>query len=227
MKILIYVVLMFLLVGCALAQSPSKQVVAPGLVVVESSWHKGRARPNPALDDPFRTIEAQDKSIRDREKLIRENKERAAAGRQQIPLPVNAPTVFNTPQPDRPSEGAAFEYVYEVKVENTGTKEILQIDWQYVFHEPGTQRETSRRQFTSSTIISPGQKKKLVGRSGLPPAVVSVKQSGKKLRDQYSERIEIDRIKYADGSVWEKASVTDGNTLPLLKPVKLIKKLIS
>jgi hypothetical protein len=207
MKTLILVVLMLLSMGFAVAQSPSKQSGAPDLVVVESSWHKRRARANPAPDNSLHTIEAQDNSTREREKLIRANKERtAAAGREQIPLPVDAPTVFNTPQPNRPSEGAAYEYVYGVEVHYTGTKKILEIDWQYVFLEPGTLRETSRRQFTSKITIRPGQKKKLVGRSGLPPAVVSAEQSGKDLRDQYSERIEIDRIKYDDGSIWENNS---------------------
>jgi hypothetical protein len=206
MKILISVILMLLSAGFAVAQFPSKQPGAPGLVVVESSWHKGRARPNPALDDPLSTIEAQDESGREREKLIRANKERATAGRKQSPLPVNSPTVFNTPQPNRRSEGAEYDYVYEVKVDNTGTKKILEIDWQYVLLEPGTLRETSRRQFTSKVTIRPGQQKKLVGRSGLPPAVVSAEQSGKNLQDQYSERIEINRIKYEDGSIWENNS---------------------
>jgi hypothetical protein len=206
MKTLSSVVLMLLSVGFAVAQSPSQQSGSSGLVVVESSWRKGQARPNPALDDPLRTIDSQDESKREREMMIRQNKERKAAGREQIPLPVDAPTVFNTPQPSRPSEGAAYEYVYEVKVDNTGTKKILEIDWQYVFLEPGTLREISRRQFTSKITIRPGQQKKLVGRSGLPPAVVSVEQSGEKLREQYSERIEIDRIKYDDGSVWENTS---------------------
>lgn len=206
MKTLISVVLVLLSVGFAVAQSPSKQSGAPGLVVVESSWNKGRARPNPALDDPLSDIEAQDESKREREMMIRQNKERKAAGRAQIPLPVDAPTIFNSPQPDRPSDGAAYEYVYEVKVDNTGTKKILEIDWQYVFLEPGTLRELSRRQFTSKMTIRPGQQKKLIGRSGLPPAVVSAEQSGKDLRDQYSERIEINRIKYDDGSIWENNS---------------------
>lgn len=197
---------MFLSAGFIVAQSPSKPSVAPGLDVVESSWHKGQARPNSTLDDPLRTIENQDQSIRNRDQMKRENKERVAAGRKQIPLPVDSPTIFNTPQPDRPSEGAAYEYVYEIKVSNTGAKEILEIDWQYVFLEPDTLREVSRRRFTSKANIRSGQKKKLVGRSGLPPAVVSAKQSDKKLQDQYSERIEIDRIKYADGSVWENPS---------------------
>jgi hypothetical protein len=203
MKTLISALLILLAVGSAAAQS--SQTGAPGLDVVESSWRR-IARRNPALDDPLRPLEDQAQAEHARNETVRRNRARAAAGKEPEQTSVPSRTIFSTPQSGRPSGAPASEYVYEVKVRNIGAKKINELVWQYVLLEPGTRREISRRRFTSKTSIRPGQSKKLAGRSALPPAEISVKQSSKKLRDQYAERIEIDSIKYNDGSIWESTS---------------------
>jgi hypothetical protein len=58
MKTLISALLILLSVGLAAAQSG--QAGVPGLDVVESSWRR-IARHNPALDDPLRSIEDQNR----------------------------------------------------------------------------------------------------------------------------------------------------------------------
>jgi hypothetical protein len=43
-------------------------------------------------------------------------------------------------------------------------------------------------------------------RSGTPPTgTIDASNAGKKSRDQYSEQIVIQRVGYADGSVWQTA----------------------
>jgi hypothetical protein len=103
------------------------------------------------------------------------------------------------------SRGPKPEYVYEVKVSNTGAKKIRELVWKYVLLDPDTGREISDHQFTSKVSISPGRSKKLVGHSA-PPALVSVARTNRDLRDQYTERVEIRRVEYDDGSVWESTS---------------------
>jgi hypothetical protein len=200
MKALISVALMLLAPGLAAAQSATKQAGTPGIAVIESSWRRV-VRRNPLADDPLGTLEQQNRAERARDKVMRENGERAAVGLPQAPVP------SRTVDPVRlVSRVSAPEYIYEVKISNIGAKKIRELVWGYVLLDPGTGREISDRRFTTKVSIRPGQSKKLVGRSSLPPLVVSAAKTNEALSDQYAERIEIHLVKYDDGSVWESAS---------------------
>jgi hypothetical protein len=96
-------------------------------------------------------------------------------------------------------------YLYEVKFSNGGAKKIRSLVWEYVLFDAATRREVGRHSFETKADISAGKTKSLLGLSTSPPAtVVDVKQSDKESQGQFSERVEIQRVVYDDGTIWER-----------------------
>ena len=201
MKSLYVMFLLLLVAGSAAAQSSSSTPDAPDVLVVENSWRK--LERNPKLEeDPLAVSQQQVNLERAQREVIRENAARARADLPQRPMPTRgAMPVKNMPV------GPWVEYVYEVKVSNTGTKTIRKLYWEYVFSTPGSQPKAGRRQFISKSRILPGKSKKLTERSPFPPlGVIDATQTGDNPQGQASERVLIQRIEYADGSVWTRDS---------------------
>ncbi len=202
MKALILVTIVVLSGGICTAQTQPGGNAAPGVTVVESDWLRRPVR-NPALDqDPLSSLEAQARAERIRGAALEQNRIRAAAGKDQSPLPArNAPS---NSQPFNPAY--PYRYVYRIKVTNTGVKKIRGLVWEYVFVDPSTGGEVSRRQFTSNASIRPGKSKRLFGHSTIPPTgTVNASNAGEKPEGQHSEQVVITKIYYDDNSVWERA----------------------
>ncbi|HKR01804.1 MAG TPA: hypothetical protein VJT09_14080 [Pyrinomonadaceae bacterium] len=203
MKVLKLSFMLLLLVGVAAAQTASPPADAPGVKVIKARWRKA-SRINPKLDqDPLRVTQA----VADRERVMKdalyENRIRVEAKLEPINLPLRAgvpPAEYSGPR--------TSEYTYEARISNTGAKKIREIEWEYVFTDAETGRESGRHQFTSKVNLSPGKSKTVYGTSVYTPAsVVHVSKSGKKeTLDQFSESVIIRRIEYMDGSVWERPS---------------------
>lgn len=201
MKALILVALAVLSGGLCAAQTPPSENAAPGVAVVESGW-RGRLVRNPALDqDPLQPLEDQERSERIRNEVIRQNKARAEAGKDQAPVPSrNAANRLPPPRPAHP-----YEYVYRVKIINTGVKMIRGLVWEYVLVDPSTGSEVGRHQFASKVSVRSGKSMTLFGYSTLPPASsVDAKNAGEGSDGQHSEHVVIKRIYYDDNSVWER-----------------------
>jgi hypothetical protein len=198
MKVLSSMPVLFVFAICASAQVPSRSP-APGVTVIEKKWHVEVI--NPALEkDPFAPNKDRQQVENAQKGDARENENRVKQGE-----PTLAPRVPAT-KAETGSHRLWTEYVYELKVRNTGDKTIQTLTWEYVFFEPGTEREVGRQQFTSRVSIRPGGTRTVTMRSGTPPTgTIDASNAGKKSRDQYSEQIVIQRVGYADGSVWQTA----------------------
>jgi hypothetical protein len=97
-----------------------------------------------------------------------------------------------------------YYFLYRASLKNVSTKQITEIDWDYVFLDAVSGDELDRRQFTSVQNIGPGKQKELVFQLQTPPTRrISVHALDKKERAGLDERIVIVRVKYADGSVWQ------------------------
>ena len=103
-----------------------------------------------------------------------------------------------------PAEDPRFNFTYEVVVRNDSARKVREIDWDYVFLAAGTQEELGRRQFTSDEKIDAGKTKKLSVRVSTPPAYsVRAPQTGKNESAAFTEKIDIVRILYEDGTEWK------------------------
>jgi hypothetical protein len=102
---------------------------------------------------------------------------------------------------------ARYGFTYKVSLQNKGAKEIVAIDYDYVFYDAISQEELGRREFRSEQKIAPGKTREIKYLIPTPPARrISVHALNKKERDGLAERIEIVGILYADGTSWERTT---------------------
>jgi hypothetical protein len=173
---------------------------AGGVAVLQMSWSKQVY--NPMLDeDPFKHNREQWEDARLQERIDRENAVRTRNGKTAIDnrgRPVRIETE---------ASGPFTTYVYKAKVTNNDTKTISAIEWDYVFYDPTTDKEVGRHLLKNNVKIQPGKSAELSRRSASPPTkTVDVNKTDKKIKEQYAERVEIQRIEYADGTVWQRAA---------------------
>src|SRR5918912_1720584 len=158
MKIIYTALLLFLLTGSVFAQALENPSDAPGITVVEKSWRKEVRYP--ALEeDPLRPNTEQLELERARRQTQAENAVRARLGLPQLPPPTRVPSMPDNQTDNRP----VVEYIYKARVNNTGTKAIRKLVWEYVFFDPATQKEVGRRRHESKVNIRPGKSTNLVG----------------------------------------------------------------
>ena len=199
MKALGLVLTALLLAGSAAAQTAAPE--SHGVSVVKSRWQKRLY--NPALDeDPLRAANDARQLERERRETLKANTVQTQLGRQRLPVPAQPANGLG----DIPPNESRDYYLYEVKLSNMGTKKIRSLVWVYVLYDEATRREVGNHAFESKVGLAAGKSKSLTGFSTSPPArVVDVSKSDKETaRGQYAERVEIHRVVYEDGTVWER-----------------------
>lgn len=207
MKTLGLILMSLLACAPAAAQNPAAPTPTPeahGVSVVKATWRKEVF--NPALlEDPLSASDATAQLLREKKEITRENESRAKAGTRLRPMPTRAAGEPPTGPTELPPVDPRVSYLYEVKVVNTGTKKISSLVWEYVLFDPATEREVGRHAFETKAGIGVGKRQTLSARSGQPPATaVDVGQSDREKRGQFAERVEIRRVVYEGGSVWER-----------------------
>lgn len=200
MKVPGSMLMLVLFVLCASAQTPSKLSAGPEVTVLQKKWRMDVR--NPALEkDPLWPNKQREQEEALQREDARENENRIRMGEPTLPPRVRVP------RPDRGPRRLWVTYIYEVKVRNTGVKEIRTLTWEYEFFEPGTERLVGRLRIVSNVNISPGKTRNvLVRTTSSPTGTVDATKAGKKPQDQYSERVVIRSVSYADGSVWQATS---------------------
>lgn len=207
MKTLTIGLLMALLVGTAAAQGStataqvSTHKDAPDLVVIKTSWRKVE-RFTPTLNEASGSNP--EYAGRMAVNTARINEFNSA---RQTGADVPPPKLLSVPSTPslQPAARSWSGYRYEFTVKNTGAKLIRQVVFEHSSIDPRTQKKLGRRQYKSNVKIRPGLTAKLVVHSSRHPIVtIDVTQTGQ--QDQSQGQVVIQRIKYADGSVWERAA---------------------
>lgn len=105
-----------------------------------------------------------------------------------------------SPKP-KPVDG----FAYRVKVQNTGSKVIEVVFWEYQFQDTSNPATVARRQFLCGVNIKPNKDKELQSFSLLGPSdVVSAESLANKSGNLFQEKVVINRVEYADGSIWQR-----------------------
>lgn len=101
----------------------------------------------------------------------------------------------------KPVDGFSFQ----VKVQNTSAKVVEIMFWEYQFIDSANPASVTRRQFLCGVNIKPDKAKELqaFGLSG-PSDVVSVGTLANKSGSTLQEKVVINRVEYADGSIWQR-----------------------
>lgn len=95
-------------------------------------------------------------------------------------------------------------FAYRIKVQNPGTKAVEIVFWEYQFHDPADPSLVARRQFLCGVNIAAGKSKELEGFSLSGPGVVNVNTLANKSENPFKEQVLINRVEYADGSIWQR-----------------------
>ena len=96
-------------------------------------------------------------------------------------------------------------FAYRVKVQNASTKVIEVLFWEYRFTETAQPTNVARRQFLCGVNIKPAKEKELQAFSPSRPGdVISVGSLAGKSGSLYKETVVINRVEYADGSIWQR-----------------------
>lgn len=199
MKTLGLVLLLVLPAGAAAQEASAPAAESHGVSVVKAHWHKQLYIPALEEDPLLASIETSEMQ-RERRETVRDNNARGQLGREPLPVPTQPRGTVGKADRGR----ASTFYVYEVTVSNNGKKKIRSIVWEYVLFEAETEREVGRHLFESKVGLGVGKSKGLAAWSTEPPAaVVDVSKSDKET-GQFSERIDIKRVEYDDGTFWKR-----------------------
>ena len=160
---------------------PKKQEVpnmAPAPELVPGNKSAGRAARinNPQIPDPNeQTIDGRSAAI---EKIVQES-------RVANPKPIDG-------------------FLYETRIRNVSTKPIEIVFWEYQFIDQSNTVVT-RHQFLCGVKVKPTKEKDLSVFSLLRPRdVVNVASASDKTTNDVRERVLLNRVEYADGSIWQR-----------------------
>jgi|SRR5687767_4793946 len=202
MKLRLVLVVIFSCIAASAQQAPPA-TAAPDVVVVKFDWSKERVG---WQQDPFSgPIENFDEMrVRARNEKRIQDAKRGGSGAELSKAERDARTDAALTAQIHQNKPGRYRFLYSVKVQNSGLKEVKAIDWDYVFFDAATHAEIGRRQFSSTARIAPGKTKELKFFLRTPPTkTVSVNSLNKNERASLEEKVVIVRIEYADGSVWQ------------------------
>ncbi len=96
-------------------------------------------------------------------------------------------------------------FEYRAKIQNTSQKVIQIVFWEYQFTEASNPAAQTRRQFLCAVNIKPDKDKELLAFSLSGPSdVISVASLGNKPANLFNEKVVINRLEYADGTIWQR-----------------------
>jgi hypothetical protein len=203
----VYALLLSLLVVpiASNAQTSSPSTTPSEVEVVKFSWSKERLNweqnPFNGPNENFHEMQYRARA----EKRVSDAKKSGTAGQQssaERDLKVDAAIV----QAGRQRTGPArYYFIYKASLKNSSTRQIDEIDWDYVFIDSATGLELGRHQFTSTKAIPPGKSKEVSFMLSAPPTKrISVYALDKQERSGIADKVVVVRVKYSDGSVWEQ-----------------------
>ena len=196
----------FLLMPAPLAQSGPAAGGGPALSVLSHSWTKSR-----------RVVEKHDtQGPMPAPAVVATNKVAERNRRVNDPVGARDPNADTTDgraaalerinrEARSPKTKEIDGYAYRVKVRNEGGKAVEVLFWEYQFEEAANPSNVARRQFLCGVDIKAGREKELQAFGALGPgSAISVASLANGAVDQYRERVVINRVEYADGSIWQR-----------------------
>jgi hypothetical protein len=188
------------------------QNVAPAddgsaLVVLAAKWSKSRqktvARPETVTASPAAAVIPANRNY---ERNQRNNDPRAARDLNADTIDGRSAALEKSVQEARaPKPKSVDVYAYRVKLRNEGEKAIDVLFWEYQFTESSNPSNVVRRQFLCGVQIKPKKEKELQATSySGPSGSISAESLGSKTASPYAEKAVINRVEYADGTIWQR-----------------------
>lgn len=188
------------------AQNGAPADDGPALVVIASKWSKSRqtvARAEAASDAPAAAVIPANRNY---ERNRRNNDPRAARDLNADTIDGRSAAIEKIVQESRtPKPKPVDVFAYRVKVRNAGEKAVDVLFWEYQFTESSNPANVVRRQFLCGVQIKPTKEKELQASSHSGPSeLISAESLGSKSGSPYVEKVVINRVEYADGTIWQR-----------------------
>lgn len=209
MQSLLFLPLMLLLAAQTQNPTPSKEIVsakdAPLIAVVSFKWSRIR-----------KTVKGEPEGVTPAREMIPDNKTYQRNARINQPVGQRDPNedtidgrreaIEKIVQESRtPPPKSLDMFSYEAKIQNGSKKTIDVVFWEYQFIDQTSPSNPTRRQFLCGGGIKPGKEKDLQASSLSGPSdVVSVDTLANGSGKRFLEMVLINRVEYADGSIWER-----------------------
>lgn len=178
----------------------------PSVAVIVFKWYKSRAvieKLETPTDGPAAAVIPQNKNF---ERNRRANSPEGVRDPNLDTIDGRSAALERSIQESRISNSKPVDgFAYRVKVKNTSAKVIEVVFWEYQFKETADPTTVARRQFLCGVNIKPDKEKELQAFSVSGPSdVISVGSLVKKTGKLFDEGIVINRIEYADGTIWQR-----------------------
>lgn len=204
MKNLILLSLLFTIVTPA--QNPPAPQAGASVVVVSYKWTKSRQvleKLDPLVNTTAPAMIPENKNYTRNARInnpvgARDPNEDTIDGRHAALEKINQEA--RTPS-GKPVDG----YSYRARIQNASDKVIEIVFWEYQFTDSANAAIMARRQFLCGVNIKGGKDKELVAFSVSGPSdVVSVDTLANKTGGGLKEKVVINRVEYADGTIWQR-----------------------
>lgn len=218
MRTLLLLALLFSLALCA--RSGAAQTGGTTLAVVGFKYSKTRhvlERPDSAATTPAPAMTAANRNF---ERNRRTNDPAGVRDPNADTLDARSAAMEKNIQESRSPKRKEIEgYEYRVKFRNGGPAPVEVLFWEYQFAETSNTSNVARRQFLCGVAIKPGKEKEVVSFSVSGPSnVVSAGTLANESDPSYAEKVVINRIEYADGTIWQRK---DWNFLEVKESIKI------
>jgi len=175
------------------------------VMVLAFKWSRNRqagAKPETASIAPAPAVIASDRNF---ERNVRVNDPAARDPNLDTPDGRRVAMEKSVQESRSPKPSPVDGFSYRVKVQNSSAKVIEVLFWEYQFIESSDLAKVTRRQFLCGVNIKPRKEKELQAFSlSGPSSVISAESLAGQSGNPYQQRVIINRVEYADGTIWQR-----------------------
>lgn len=198
--------LLSLLTPCVLPfQTTIVSDEASPVTVSSYKWSRSRqviARPDDAPIAPAEAMTVHDKNFERNKRINASPAERDPNADTLDRRRADMDRIVQESRAPQPKTVRGFEY--KVKVKNMASKVAEVVFLEYQFIESATPAKVTRRQFLCGVNIKPTKEHELQAYSALGPSDVISVASLAKANEVFKEKAVINRVEYADGTIWQR-----------------------
>jgi hypothetical protein len=192
-----------------ISQIQSAQTITenPSVVVLGSKWSKSRQKVENAHNNTIAPAQSvMPRSNRNFERNARVNNTPGTPDPNERTIEARSAALEKNVNESRSSKFKTVDgFIYQSKIRNASQKIIEILFWEYQFKERANSANVSSRQFLCGVNIKPDKEQELSVFSTLSPGdLISAGSLDSKFGNLFEEKILINRIEYADGTIWQR-----------------------
>ena len=205
MKSLLFLPLALMLAPAGQPPVPQSQPETGPVAVVGFKWTKSRPTIDKAASAPVAPAPSMIPANKVFERQRRGNDPAGVRDPNADTLDGRSAALEKTVQESRSPKTVVDGFAYRAKFQNPSQKTIEVLFWEYQFIDSANPDIVSRRQFLCGVNLRSGKEKELRAFSASGPSdVISVGSLANKSGSPFQERVVINRVEYADGSMWQR-----------------------